>query len=132
MKKKLIAIPLAFIFILITVVAYSYVVYNSYLTPYLPGSASTTGLTTIRVKSQTMEPTIMYNALVACDKTPFGNLTVADIIVYRLGDGQLITSMVFDIQSSGLVTKGDCNNDPDPFVVTSSMYFGKVNQIFNP
>ncbi|MBE3115914.1 signal peptidase I [Candidatus Bathyarchaeota archaeon] len=132
MKKRFYAIPVVVVIVLVAIIGFSYAVYNPYLTPYLPGSSATTGLTTVRVKSQTMEPTIMNNALVACDKTSFENLTVANIIVYKLDNGNLITSRVFDIQSDGIITKGDCNQNPDPFIVTSSMYFGKVNQIFNP
>ena len=83
------------------------------------------------VLSGSMEPQLKVDSLVVTHSVDPGTIAVGDIVTFRpttIGEN-LITHRVIGIeQSSSLYfqTKGDANEDADPFIVPADNLVGKV------
>ena len=81
--------------------------------------------------SESMTPTIEVNGLLLIDKTPFEELKINDIIVFDTIEYGLVGHRIIAELESGFKTKGDNNKVADNWIVTESMYKGKVAEIHN-
>ena len=81
--------------------------------------------------SESMTPTIEVNGLLLIDKTPFSELKVGDIIVFDTVQYGLVGHRIITDLGNGFRTQGDNNKVADNWIVTESMYKGKVAEIHN-
>ena len=81
--------------------------------------------------SESMTPTIEVNGLLLIDKTPFSELKEGDIIVFDTIEYGLVGHRIISELEYGFKTKGDNNKVEDNWIVTESMYKGKVAEIHN-
>ncbi len=81
--------------------------------------------------SESMTPTIEVNGLLLVDKTPFSELKVGDIIVFDTVEYGLVGHRIIKELELGFKTQGDNNRVADNWIVTESMYKGKVAEIHN-
>lgn len=97
--------------------------------------ANVFGYRVIAVVSESMEPTIMTNAL-AINKV-FGNeYEVGDIVVYEHSDNNSgfkynIIHRIIEITDEGIITKGDNNPEKDAWVTPKEDILGKIVSIGN-
>lgn len=80
------------------------------------------------VLSGSMEPTIKTGSLCFVNKhTDIENIKEKDIIAFKLKDGTLVTHRAIEITDSGILTKGDNNEDSDGInnKVTKANFVGK-------
>ena len=74
-----------------------------------------------------MRPTFDANALLVTETVAIGSVRTGDIIVRSDGlDGRLIVHRVVRISASGVVTRGDANEDEDAGYVDDSNLKGRV------
>jgi signal peptidase len=79
------------------------------------------------VLSPSMEPTIPVGGVVAIKPTDPYTLKVGDIICFNLSDYQPpVTHRIINVTSEGFITKGDANDDIDPWIVKKENVIGKV------
>jgi signal peptidase I len=83
------------------------------------------------ILSGSMSPSLDVGDLVVTTSTSPEDLSVGDIIVFHSPvNGNLICHRIISIgqEDGSLVfqTKGDCNEDPDPFMLSSDSIVGKV------
>lgn len=84
------------------------------------------------VLSGSMQPTFTAGDVIVTVDTPVHSLQVNDIITYRSPDNMksLVTHRIVNIikDSQGLTfqTKGDANEDPDQYVVSSELVVGRM------
>ncbi len=73
----------------------------------------------IVVRSGSMEPTIRTGALAVVDVTASAREGVAvdDVVLFDDPEGRPILHRVIAASSEGLMTKGDANEEPDPWRV---------------
>lgn len=100
------------------------------------------------VVSESMEPTIMTNAIIIVEKTPFSEIKIGDIVlaetkehgmvVHRVIEDNMgsiyeedINGNITEVYDRYLVTKGDNNEKRDDWVVIEKIYQGKVIEIHN-
>ena len=95
--------------------------YNAYYTKYKP----------LIVVSGSMSPTIEVNSLIMVEKTPFDELEVDDIIVFKTSTYGLVSHRIVEKVAGGYLTKGDNNNNVDKWVVNEESYKGRVHAIHN-
>jgi len=79
------------------------------------------------VKSGSMEPVVHTGAVAFVDRKD-REPEIGDIITFRLGEGGkedvLVTHRVVGTEEGGYVTKGDANEERDPFSVTREQVIG--------
>lgn len=73
------------------------------------------------VRSESMTPTINMGDLIITG--PANTIAEGDIITYDLG-GELVTHRVYSTGETGIKTKGDAVEDPDPWTVQSADVVG--------
>jgi signal peptidase len=82
------------------------------------------------ILSGSMSPTLGVGGLVVTRPVSPTDVEAGDIITYCSPiDGKLVTHRVIEIRGSGRLlfqTKGDANEDPDPYAVPSENVGGKV------
>jgi signal peptidase len=84
------------------------------------------------VLSGSMQPTLHAGDVIITVNTPVRSLQVNDIITYRSPDNakSLVTHRIINIHDDGQVltfkTKGDANEDPDQYVVSSDLVVGSM------
>jgi signal peptidase I len=89
------------------------------------------GLTSLTVLSGSMQPTIDTGDLIVGRPIPAESARIGDVITFREpGTERLVTHRVRDMQLSGrgirLATKGDANNAPERWTITSG---GTVSRV---
>ena len=88
------------------------------------------GLYPLVIASNSMEPSLGRGDLVIVRQGEISNVREGDVVAFGVGGGVIVVHRVMDIMSSAsgitLVTKGDSNKDPDPWLVTADNYIGKV------
>jgi signal peptidase len=88
------------------------------------------GWRTDTVLSGSMSPTLRLGDLMVTEPVAADAIKVGDIITYRSPiDGSLVAHRVVEIQSQSELafrTKGDANDRPDPYLVTSQNVVGVV------
>jgi signal peptidase len=82
------------------------------------------------VLSGSMEPTLKVGGIVITRPVPFDDIKEGDIITYLApSDNKLTSHRVNSISGSfllGFATKGDANEQPDPYLVPMEAVVGKV------
>ena len=82
------------------------------------------------VLSGSMEPQVHVGSVVVTRPLDLGNVKAGDIITFRSPlNGTFTTHRVISVENSPSLffrTKGDANEDADPFVVNSKSVVGKV------
>jgi len=89
------------------------------------------GYKPVKIISDSMEPTIMTNALIIAQQVSFDTLEVNDIIIYERSDGEMITHRIVNFTGGTAVTQGDNLDFPDSAGVTAYNFKYKVVAIFN-
>lgn len=84
------------------------------------------GVKTFVVRSGSMEPSIKTGGLVIV--FPSSDYKVGDVITYGAASKTKTptTHRIVEINSSGIITKGDANNAPDARIVSKREIIGKV------
>jgi len=84
------------------------------------------GIVPYVVLSGSMEPTIDTGSLCFINKNAnYEDVKEKDIIAFKLKDGTLVTHRAIEITETGIVTKGDNNDDPDSNEVKKENFVGK-------
>ena len=84
------------------------------------------GITPYVVLSGSMEPKIETGSLCFINKhTNIEKIKEKDIIAFKMSDGTLVTHRVIEINSDGIVTKGDNNEEADSDIVKKENFVGK-------
>lgn len=84
------------------------------------------GIVPYVVLSGSMEPTIKTGSLCFINKhTKIEDIKEKDIIAFKLKDGTLVTHRAIEITDSGIVTKGDNNEEADSNKVKKGNFVGK-------
>ncbi len=84
------------------------------------------GIVPYVVLSGSMEPTIETGSLCFINKKiKIEKVKEKDIIAFKMNDGTLVTHRVVEINESGIITKGDNNNDIDSNIVKKENFVGK-------
>ncbi len=84
------------------------------------------GIVPYIVLSGSMEPTIDTGSLCFINKhANIEKIKEKDIIAFKLKDGTLVTHRAVEVTESGIVTKGDNNEDIDGNVVNKNNFVGK-------
>jgi signal peptidase len=97
----------------------------------LPRVALGTSTPFFSVSSGSMIPTLNVGDYIVVKYEPFDELKVGDIIVFHspINPNDIIVHRIFDIKlvngEKTLITKGDNNLYPDPWVVKQEHYIGK-------
>ena len=81
------------------------------------------------VLSGSMEPTLPTGSLAIMDPVDPQDIRVGDIIVFEPPMGKSNTTVshrVLDIQHNGFVTKGDANEEADPYIIPPENVTDKV------
>lgn len=95
------------------------------------------GYTPTVVVSGSMLPSIQINSLNIIHNTPYDDIALGDIIVYRDESRDInILHRVIDITTDNygnkaFITKGDANSMPDNIYVTKDLYEGEVVKTLN-
>jgi signal peptidase len=76
------------------------------------------------VRSSSMMPSIRAGDAILV-RGPDGSSRVGEVVLFEM-QGQLITHRVVEVRSEGLVTKGDANVEPDPWLVDEDEVRGRV------
>jgi len=82
------------------------------------------------ILSGSMEPSVGTGDLAIVGPTTWGDLRVGDIIIFNstYRDGQVCHRIIeIDISNQTIQTKGDANEDPDPFLAHPEDIVGKVH-----
>lgn len=71
------------------------------------------------VMSGSMEPTIPVGSIVIIKKVNPEDVKVGDVIAFRTGESRVIHRVIEKVESGSfyLRTKGDANEDPDPWIL---------------
>lgn len=85
-----------------------------------------TQLKTFSVVSGSMEPDIPTGSLVYVKDVSKEELKENDVITFYGRQGSIVTHRIQSIESDGIVTKGDANEDVDLAKVRESQIIGKV------
>lgn len=96
-----------------------------YAAPFLVGGSFSSV-----VLGGSMEPTIHVGSVVICKKVKPEDIRVGDIIAFRRGDSKTIHRVVEKVPAGGSFyfrTKGDANEDPDPWVVKPEDVIGVLH-----
>lgn len=125
MKGKLLNIAFA-----ISIVSFLILIGNFIYHGFQPDKTTFFGFKNVYVVSQSMEPTIMKNALCITRTIDFSEIEVGDIITYS-HDNQIIIHRVKEKHSDYLITKGDNNDVQDPWKAYPDVVRGKVVCIMN-
>ena len=80
----------------------------------------------LAVYSGSMEPTIPVGNVVVIKPVDPNKLQKDEIICFKVSKPKSITHRIIDITDEGFITKGDANEDPDPFLVEKKNIIGKV------
>jgi len=86
-----------------------------YVAPFLVGGSFSSV-----VMSGSMEPTIPVGSVVVVRKVSPEDVKVGDVIAFRTGESRTIHRVVEKVVTNGSFyfrTKGDANEDPDPWIV---------------
>ncbi len=85
-----------------------------YIAPFLVGGSSSA-----IVLGGSMEPTIHVGSIVVCRRIKPEDIKVGDIIAFKTGGSTTIHRVIEKVVEGGFYfrTKGDANEDPDPWVV---------------
>ena len=84
------------------------------------------GIVPYVVLSGSMEPTIDTGSLCFINKNAkYEDVKEKDIIAFKLKDGTVVTHRAIEITETGIVTKGDNNDDPDSNEVKKENFVGK-------
>ncbi len=84
------------------------------------------GIVPYVVLSGSMEPTIETGSLCFINKyADIEDIKEKDIIAFKMNNGTLVTHRVVEITDSGIVTKGDNNEDADSNKVKKENFVGK-------
>jgi len=84
------------------------------------------GIVPYVVLSGSMEPTIDTGSLCFINKNAdYEDVKEKDIIAFKLSDGTLVTHRAIEITETGIVTKGDNNDDADSNQVKKENFVGK-------
>ena len=130
--KKIFVAAIVAVLVIVSIVGLSFVQFIPILSPTLHNVAS--GDKSVVMSGPSMQPTVKQGATVYYKSVPFDSLKVNDIIIYK--DPQIpsgmILSRITQIDSDGLVTKGDFNSAAYSWKVNASMLIGKVTEIHNP
>ncbi|MBR0484012.1 MAG: signal peptidase I [Oscillospiraceae bacterium] len=79
------------------------------------------------VTTGSMEPAIPVHSICFVNENiPLEQISVGEVISFRIGAGQLVTHRVSDIHEGEYTTKGDANNSEDHAPVTLDNYIGKT------
>lgn len=79
-----------------------------------------------KVASSSMEPSISVGSVVVAKSIDTGTLEVGDVIVFSKTEKHRIVHRIVGIGPQGFRTKGDANEDPDPFIVPPEAVLGKA------
>lgn len=82
------------------------------------------------VLSGSMEPALSKGDLIITGPVSPEDLEIGDIITFVAPTGQLVCHRIIDIEQGEeitFITKGDANEDPDPFLVTEENLVGEVS-----
>jgi len=96
-----------------------------------PNEETILGYKPVKIISDSMEPTIMTNALIIAKQVSFDDIEKNDIIIYERSNGEMITHRVVDFTGDIAVTQGDNLNYPDAAGVTAYNFKYKVVAILN-
>lgn len=77
------------------------------------------------VVSGSMRPTLEVGDIVLVNTNKPLNISLGDIVAFRF-EGMVITHRVVEVLDGGFRTKGDGNQELDPFVVSEDMVVGEV------
>jgi len=80
----------------------------------------------LTVYSGSMEPTIPVGSVVVIKPVDPNKLQKDEIICFTRSEPKSTTHRIIDITDEGFITKGDANEDPDPFLVEKKNIIGKV------
>ena len=84
------------------------------------------GIVPYVVLSGSMEPTIDTGSLFFINKnSKYEDVKEKDIIAFKLSDGTLVTHRAIKVDNSGIITKGDNNDDVDSNIVKKDNFVGK-------
>ena len=84
------------------------------------------GIQPFVVESGSMEPTIKTGSLCFINKRiPFDKVKKGDIIAFKIPSGAYVTHRVVEVNSRGITTKGDANENVDNVLTTEDTYLGK-------
>ena len=84
------------------------------------------GIVPYVVLSGSMEPTIDTGSLCFINKNAdYEDVKEEDVIAFKLSDGTLVTHRAIEITETGIVTKGDNNDDADINQVKKENFVGK-------
>lgn len=84
------------------------------------------GLQTFSVISGSMEPVIPTGSLIYVKEVSVDDVKKNDVISFYGKQGSIVTHRIQQIDSDGIVTKGDANEDIDLMKVRGSQLIGKV------
>ena len=95
-----------------------------YIAPFLVGGSFSSV-----VLGGSMEPTIPVGSIVIIRNVNPEDVKVGDIIAFRTGDSRTIHRVIEKVVANGSFyfrTKGDANEDPDPWIVKPENVYGKL------
>lgn len=84
------------------------------------------GADTYVVTSGSMEPALRVGSVIVVEPIETDDVRTGDVVTFRLPTGDVTTHRVVDIDRIGLTTKGDANEDIDPWIVTGDELLGRV------
>lgn len=84
------------------------------------------GADTYVVSSGSMEPGLPVGSVIVVRTIDVDDVQRGDVVTFRLPTGDVTTHRVVEIDQRGLSTKGDANDDIDPWVVTEDALLGEV------
>ncbi len=94
---------------------------------YLTGNININSIIPMTVATGSMSPEINKGDAVIVYKNDFEDIAVDDVITYTK-ISEIVTHRVVEVNSEGVITKGDSNNYND-YLVTSNMYIGKIVKV---
>lgn len=77
------------------------------------------------ILSGSMEPAYPVGSLILTEPASRKDISVGDVITYRLDGGLVVTHRVVEIVEEGYRTKGDRNEQADGAIIASSQLLGK-------
>ena len=95
-----------------------------YVAPFLVGGSFSSV-----VMGGSMEPTIHVGSIVIVRKVKPEDVRVGDIIAFKTGESKTIHRVIDKVAEGGSFyfrTKGDANEDPDPWIVKPEDVLGKL------
>jgi signal peptidase len=95
-----------------------------YVAPFLVGGSFSSV-----VMSESMEPTIPVGSIVVVRKVDSEDVKIGDVIVFETGESRTMHRVIDKVVEGGSFyfrTKGDANEDPDPWVVKPEDVLGEL------